>query len=132
GFDAVPREDEGKTVAALAQRVETRFAELDRATFSRPPVLPGAPVAIGEIKGVPAAAAAMLRAGVAHVLDLSKIDTAAVASAELRLDFDAALQDPREGGRGVRVAVRVFRSGGGAAPVGEAEFKTTMSEPMDD
>jgi outer membrane protein TolC len=132
GFDAVPREDEGKAVAELAQRVDTRFAELDRATFSRPPAPKGAPVAIGEIRGVPADAAAMLRAGAARVLELSKIDTADASSAELRLDFDAALQDAKEGGRGVRVAVRLFRPAGGAAPVGEAEFKTTLSEPMDE
>lgn len=132
GFDAVPREDEGKTVAELAQRVETRFAELDRATFSKPPVVHGLPVAIGEIKGVPAGAAASLRAGVARVLALSKIETADAPSAELRLDLDAALQDPRDGGRGVRVAVRLFRARGGAAPLGEAEFKTTLSEPTDD
>jgi len=89
-------------------------------------------VAIGEIRGVPAAAAASLRAGIARVLELSKVDTVDAGAAELRLDFDAALRDSREGGRGVRVAVRLFRAGGGAAPLGEAEFKTTMSEPMDD
>jgi hypothetical protein len=133
GFDAVPREDEGKTVAELAQRVESRFAELDRATFSRPPALKEETrVAIGEIRGLSGRSAAMLREGAGRVLELSRIRSVEVAAAELRLEFDAALDDPREGRRGARVAVRLLRAGAGGAPEGEAEFKTTMSEPVDD
>jgi hypothetical protein len=132
GFDAVPREDEGKAVAELAQLVEARFEELDRATFSRPPAAQETRVAIGEIRGVPARAATMLRAGAALVLELSKARVVEAASAEVRLEFDAVLEAPMEGRRVARVAVRLFRAGGGAAAAGEAEFKTTMSEPVDD
>lgn len=131
GFDAVPREDEGKAVAELAQRVESRFAELDRATFSRPPAPEQVPVSIGEILGVSARAAGMLRAGAVRVLESSKIRISEAASAGLRLEFAPVLEDPKEGRRSARVAVRLMRAAGGA-PEGEAEFRTTMSEPVDD
>ncbi len=129
GFDAAPREDEGKAVAELAQVVETRFAELERSSFTRPPALTRASVAIGEVKGLPAAAGDMLRKGVRHVLELSKIQVVDAAIADVRLELDAMIESAREGKRGARVAVRLLRVGG--ASVGDAEFKTTTSDPVD-
>jgi len=131
GFDAAPREDESKAVAELARLVEARFAELERINFTRPPALAEIPVAIGEVRGVPAHAAAMLREGAKRVLDAAKIRIVDAAAAELRLDLEAALDDPREGRRGARVAVTLAR-GGSSTVSGTAEFKTTMSEPVDD
>ena len=130
GYDAVPLEDERKEVAELARLVETRFAELERASFSRPPALKEIPVAVGEVKGVPARAAVLLREGAARVLGLSKVRMVETASADVRLDFDAALGGAVEGKRGARIAVRLVRGVGATA--GQAEFKTTISEPMDD
>ena len=133
GFDAAPREDEGKAVAELARLVESRFAELERTNFTRPPALPEAPVAIGDVRGVPARAAAMLREGATRVLEAAKVRIVEVAAAEVRLDLDAALDGPREGRRGARVAVTLVRASRGAsASAGTAEFKTTVSEPVDD
>jgi hypothetical protein len=72
----------------------------------------------------------LLRAGARHVLELSKIPVAGGAAAELHMNFDAALEDAKEGKRGVRVLVRVSRATG--TPEAAAEFKTTTSEPVDD
>ncbi|MEO8144193.1 MAG: TolC family protein [Betaproteobacteria bacterium] len=130
GFDAVPREDEGKTVAALAQAVEVRFAELERSSFTRPPALARPTVAVGEVRGLARPAGEMLRAGARHVLELSKIPLADAANAELQLTLDAELDSVKDGRRGVRVKVRLLRATGASA--GEAEFRTTTSEPVDD
>jgi outer membrane protein TolC len=130
GFDAVPREDEGKAVAELARLVEGRFAELERASFTRPPALKETPVAIGGINGVPAAAAAMLREGAREVLDAAKVRVVEPAAAEVRLELDVALDDAKEGKLGARVRVSLVR-GDRLAAAGAAEFKTTLSEPVD-
>lgn len=132
GFDALPRQDEGQALAELAQRLTTRFAELERATFSKPPARSEASVAVGEVKGVAARPAEMLRAGALRVLGLAKVRTAASSgAADLRLELDATLDDLKDGKRAARVSARLYRAGD-ARPAGEAEFRTTVSEPVDD
>lgn len=131
GYDAVPREDEGRSVADLAQLMQARLGELERASFSRTAALREQAVAIGEVKVVPERVAALLREGARRVLDLSKVRVVALESAEVRLEIQAALDDPKEGRRGARVAVRLLRQGAAAAE-GATHFSTTLSEPVDD
>ena len=130
GFDAASREEEGKAVQELAKIVETRFAELERSSFTRPPAPTRASVSIGPVKGLPPPTGDVLRKGVRRVLELSDIPVFDAKSAELRMEIDAQIDAAKEGRRGARVAVMLLRANGAAA--GSAEFKTTTSEPMDD
>jgi len=130
GFDAASREEEGKAVQELAKIVETRFAELERSSFTRPPAPTRASVAIGPVKGLPPPTGDVLRKGVRRVLELSDIPVFDAKSAELRMEIDAQIDAAKDGRRGARVAVRLLRANGAAA--GSAEFKTTTSEPIDD
>jgi hypothetical protein len=128
GYDAVPKEEEGKPMADLARLMQARFMELEAQNFApaRPPQSPA--VAIGEIRGAPERGAALLREGAHRVLELSKLRLADPEAADVRLEFEVAVEDPKEGKRGARIDIRLVRAGGDGA----AEFKTTMSEPLDD
>lgn len=130
GFDAAPREDEKKAVAELSRIVESRFTELERASFTRPPALSRASVAIAAPSGVPGGPAEQMRRGAQRVLELSKVPLADAAAADLRMTLAAEVEEVKEGRRGARITVRLVRAGGAVA--GEAEFRTVTSEPVDD
>ena len=89
--------------------------------------------AIGEISGVPERTAGLLREGAIRVLKASKTRMADdAASAEVRLQLSVALGDTKEGRRAVRVVVRLLSADGRALGTPVEEFKTTLSEPVDD
>ena len=129
GYDAVPQADETKEMAELSRLVDARFAELERASFS-PRVEPElAAVAVGEISGTRDRLAGLMRTGAGTILGLSKVRVVDASVAEIRLRFKVAVEDPKEGRRSARVAIEFDGGGLGREPI---EFKTTLSEPVDD
>jgi len=129
GYDAVPQADEGKAMAELSRLVDARFTELEHASFSprAEPVLLA--VAVGEVSGTKEPAAGLIRTGAATILGLSKVHVVDAAQADVRLKFRISVEDPKEGRRSARVAIEFDGGGLGRKPV---EFKTTLSEPVDD
>jgi outer membrane protein TolC len=128
GYDAVPREEEGKTVADLARVVQARLTELEGENFSPPATPKVTAVAISVVKSASEHTAALLREGAKRVLDLAKVRLVEPDAAEVRLEMDATLEKPEDGKRSARVDIRVLRESGDST----AHFKTTMSEPVDD
>jgi hypothetical protein len=129
GYDAVPQADEAKAMAELSQLVDARFAELEHASFS-PRVQPElTAVAVGEISGTRDRVAGLMRTGASTILGLSKVRVVDAAQADIRLRFKVSVADPEEGRRSARVAIEFDGGGPGRKPV---EFKTTLSEPVDD
>jgi outer membrane protein TolC len=129
GYDAVPQADEAKAMAELSRLVDARFAELEHASFS-PRVEPErAAVAISEISGAEDSAARLVRAGANQILGLSKVRVVDAAAADIRLRLRVSLDNPSGGRRTARISVEFDGGGPGRKPV---EFKTTLSEPVDD
>ena len=79
---------------------------------------------------MPPATAEQLRRGAQRVLELSKVPLAEAGAADLSLILAAELEEAKEGRRSARIRVRLQRPGGAVA--GEAEFRTVISEPVDD
>jgi hypothetical protein len=129
GYDAVPQADEGKAMAELSRLVDVRFTELEHASFSPRAEPERLAVAIGEISGARDRPAGLMRTGAAMILGLSKVRVVDAAQADIRLKFRVSVEDPREGRRTARVAIEFEGGGLGRKPV---EFKTTLSEPVDD
>lgn len=130
GYDTVPREDEEKELADLANVVQVRYGEFDRTSFS-PRVDPEKPVvAIGEVSGVRGRAAALVGEGASRVLTGGRMKPAS-SGADLYLDLRLHVERAKDGRRTVRVDIGARRSGAFAAPA-MREFKTTLSEPVDD
>jgi outer membrane protein TolC len=129
GYDAVPPADEGRAMAELSRLVDVRFTELEHASFSPrvPPELTA--VAIGEISGTRESAAGLMRTGAATILGLSKVRVVDAAQADVRLNFKVSVADPKEGRRFASVGIEFAGPGPGRKPV---EFRTTLSEPVDD
>jgi outer membrane protein TolC len=130
GYDVVPRGDEERELADLANAVQVRYGEFDRASFSPRVELERPVVAIGEVSGVRSRAAALVGEGASRVLAGGQMK-AAGGAADLRLDLKVHLERAQEGRRTVRVDVGVRGNSGLKAPM-LREFKTTLSEPIDD
>lgn len=130
GYDAVPRSDEGRPLAELAELVGARFGELHRASFSpRPP--PERPtVAVGDVTGLDGDPARQLRDGIRRVLELSKVPLVEPDNADLRLHFAVVVQPSTEGRRPATVNVLV-QSRGADKPRAGASFQTTLSDPVE-
>jgi outer membrane protein TolC len=129
GYDAVPQADETKALAELSRLVAARFNELEHASFSPRAEPERAAVAVGEISGMRDRAAGLVRTGADTILGLSKVRLVDPAVADIRLRFRAFVDDPADGRRAARVAIEFEGGGPGRTPV---EFKTTLSEPVDD
>lgn len=131
GFDAVIDGQDKQSVADLTRDVEARFAEYQREVFSEPRIAPPIEVAMGPIAGVEPAAGALLLEGMNRVFDLSKVKMSDPAQAEFRIVLRAALQPPKSGSQAARLDMRVLEAAGGKERF-NAEFKTTLSDPVDD
>ena len=129
GYDAVPQADETKALAELSRLVDARFTELEHASFSPRAEPEQVAVAVGEILGTKDKEAGLMRTGASTILGLSKVRVVDSALAEIRLRFRVSVEDPREGRRSARVAIEFDGGGQGRKPI---EFKTTLSEPVDD
>lgn len=130
GFDAVPLEAEGRPVTDLSTLLRTRFTELESTSFS-----PRAPqerpaVAIASVTGVTDRVSGLVREGARRVLDISKIRMAAAEEADLRLEMVVTLEAPKDGSVAARAVLQADRKDGRGAA--KAEFKTSLSEPVDD
>lgn len=128
GYDAVPREDEGGSVAELSGRLEQRYAALEKASFSQRPDARRPALRAGDISGADARAAALLREGMETVLDGAKMK-AGPGRADAHLDLRVAAGRVQEGRRAVVVTVSVVPSGA-TRPTLMREFRTTLSEPV--
>jgi len=129
GYDAVPQDDQAKAVDELTRLIEARFDELEQASFSRRAAAAKPNVAAGVVSG------AQPRIGKLVLQGLGKaLDTAGFASGEqpdVRLDLRLALDPARDGVRSVRVTVSALPRGT-STPTLTREFRTTLSEPVDD
>jgi outer membrane protein TolC len=129
GYDAVPRDDETKAVADLAQMIEARFTELEGASFSKRPAAVKPRVAVGTVSGAQPRIAKLVEQGLKRALDTAGLS--AEGEAEAQLDMRISLDAPREGVRTARVAVSVLPRGSSNATLAR-EFRTTLSDPVDD
>jgi outer membrane protein TolC len=130
GYDAIPREAEGRPLDDLATMVRARFSELEKVTFT-PRADPARPsVAIVGITGASGRIAELIGQGARRMLDASRVPTAAADVAELQLQIVVVLEPPQEGKVGARASVAITRRDG--APGAKGEFKTSLSDPVDD
>jgi outer membrane protein TolC len=129
GYDAIPQEDEAKSIAELAGVVETRFGELERASFSARPASTRPSAAVGEISGAGSRVARLLREGVDRVL-LSAGMAASGRPADVQLQLQLFVDKVKEGRRAARVSIVARPGPGGATLV--REFRTSLSEPVGD
>lgn len=130
GYDAVPHEAEAGGVADLARLVGARFSELENASFAPRAEPPRPTVALTRIGGVPERVSALLREGARRVLEDSKVRIDEPGSAGVEVEVAVTLAPPAEGRIDARAAVRLVRKDSGA--VFEEEFKTSLSDPVDD
>lgn len=128
GYDAVPREEEAGSVAALSGRLEQRYAELEKASFSQRPQAQRPALRAGDISGADARAAGLLREGLEAVLDGVKMK-AGPGRTDAHLDLRVTAGRVEEGRRPVVVTVSVVPAGA-ARPTLVREFRTTLSEPV--
>jgi hypothetical protein len=130
GYDVVPGGEEERELADLAGALQVRYAEFDRISFS-PRVETEKPVvAIGRVSGVRSRVAALVGEGANRVLAVGEMK-AAGGAADLLLDLKVHVERVQEGRRTVRVDIGARRTGAFAAPA-MREFKTTLSDPVDD
>jgi len=129
GYDAVPRDDEGKAVADLAQMIEARFTELEGASFTKRPAAAKPRVAVGTVSGAQPRISKLVAQGLKRALDTAGLS--AEGEAEAQLDMRISLDAPRDGVRTARVAVSVLPRGSSNATLAR-EFRTTLSDPVDD
>lgn len=131
GYDAVPREDEDKTVAELAGVVAARYGELEQASFTARAAAQKPVVAAGSVDGTDARVAGLLREGIGRVLESASMRASDPGEADVRLDVRVSLAEPKEGRRAAAVTVAAVSRSGTPASL-TREFKTTLSEPVDD
>ncbi len=131
GHDAVPRDDEMKSVADLTRLVEARYAELDRSSFTRRAAPPRLALANGMVSGADARVAKLLQEGVDRVLDSADMNVKAAGAADVRLDLELVLEAAQEGRKPALVTISAMPRSGKPAALTRA-FKTTLSEPVDD
>jgi outer membrane protein TolC len=130
GYDAVLRDDEERELAEVTSLVQLRYGEFDRASFSPRADLDRPLVAIGEISGVQPRVAALVGEGARQVLAGGQMK-AAGGAADLWLDLRVEPARAKDGRRTVRVGIGARRAGGWNAPP-LREFRTVLSEPIDD
>jgi outer membrane protein TolC len=130
GYDVVPREDEERPLAELSNAVQARYAEYERASFSPRVELEKPIVALGQISGVRPGIASLVGQGANRVLADGRSKQVG-GGADVLLDLRLQVDRVQEGRRTVRVLVGARRTGTLVAPA-LREFKTTLSEPVDD
>jgi outer membrane protein TolC len=130
GYDAVPREDEARAVADLSDLIATRLDEIERTSFSPRAAAAKPTISVERIGAADARVAALLREGAERVLSEAGHAPAAGA-ADVRLELLLELDPVQEGRRAARVRVIARPAPGGATELAR-EFRTTLSEPVDD
>jgi hypothetical protein len=131
GYDAVPRDDELKAVADLSSLVETRYAELERASFTQREPAARLALANGSVTGAEPRVAKLLQQGIERVLESANMKVKDAFAADVRLDVELAVEPAQEGRKPAVITISaVPRSGTPAALT--RQFRTTLSEPVDD
>jgi outer membrane protein TolC len=130
GYDAVPSAGEDAELAELTKLVQLRYGELERESFSPRAEEERLLVAVGEVSGVAPRVAALLGEGANRVLAGGSVK-AADGAADVWMDLRLNLERAAGGRRTVRVDIGARRPMGSAA-LAAREFKTTLSEPIDD
>ncbi len=131
GLDALPSEVDSHETSALADQMQTRLVAWEDENFAPKAIPPELALVIGEIEGVPRSALKEFRESIVRILDLSKIRIAEAADAKLAFNSAVFLDPPRDGGRPARIKVALLDPVSGAVAF-SSEFKTTLSEPVDD
>ena len=130
GYDAVPREDEERAVADLSGLIETRLAALEKESFSPRTAASKPSVSIAGPTGLDARVAALVREGASQVLEVAKFPRAEAGAAEMQLALAVTVEPVQDGKRSARIGVTVTPRERSTALA--REFKTTLSEPVDD
>jgi outer membrane protein TolC len=129
GYDAVPRDDEGRPVEELAKLIDARFGELEQASFSHKVAAVRPVVAAGLVTGAQPRIGKLVRAGLGKGLETAGFTSN--EQADVRLDLRLTLERPKDGVRVARVLVSALPRGS-ARPTLTREFKTSLSEPVND
>lgn len=131
GYDAAPKGAERQGVAELTGILEQRFTELQNASFTSKVERQAPALAIDSISGVDRGVISSLRIGIDRVLKLSNVRLAEDSPGDFGLALVVDLQPEKGGGRAAAVKVQLIdRASSKARSV--YEFKTTLSEPIDD
>lgn len=132
GYDVVtdPKEEQ-QSVGELTRAVDTRLSGFRNEVFSEPPPAPVVAMAMGPVAGVEPAAGGLLAEGMNRVFELSTLRMVDPAQADYRIVLRTTLQPPRSGTQTARVDIRIL-DGPTGAERHAAEFKTTLSDPVDD
>ena len=131
GYDAVPRDDEMKAVGDLTGLVEARYAQLERTSFTRRAAPARLALANGSVSGAEPRVARLLQEGIERVLDSANMKVSPTGAADVRLDLKLVLAPSSEGRKPAAVTVSAVPRSGTPATL-TREFKTTLSEPVDD
>ena len=129
GFDAVPRDDEAKAIAELSGQVESRFEALERASFSQRAAAKKPMLAAGTVSGAAPKVAALLREGLDRVIDSAGMKAVDTGAADARLDLQLTVGAAQQGRKPAHVTINAVSPAGTTLT---REFKTTLSEPVDD
>lgn len=131
GYDAVPKGAEQKGIAELSRMIEARFSELQSASFTERADPKAPSVAIDSVSGVDTGVARLLTVGLERVLKLSNAVRESAGGGDFGVALTIDLGPERSGGRTAAVKVRVRdRTPSGNSPA-SYEFRTTLSEPID-
>jgi len=129
GYDAVPRDDEGRPVEELAKLIDARFGELEQASFSHKVAAVRPVVAAGLVTGAQPRIGKLVREGLGKGLETAGFTSN--EQADVRVDLRLTLERPKDGVRVARVLVSALLRGS-ARPALTREFKTSLSEPVND
>src|SRR3954452_1651724 len=129
GYDAVPRDDEAKAVDELTHLIETRYSELEHASFSKRAAVIKPTVAVGIVSGAEPRIVKLVQQGLGRALQNAGFTSN--DEPDVRLDLRLSLDRPKDGVRTVRVAVSTLPRGSSNVTL-TREFKTTLSEPVND
>jgi hypothetical protein len=129
GYDAVPRDDEAKSVEELAQLIDARFDELENASFARRAAIVKPTVAAGMVTGAQPRIGKLVQQGLGKALQNAGFGGS--EDADLRLDLRIALDRPKDGLRTARITVSALPRNS-FIPTLTREFRTTLSDPVTD
>jgi hypothetical protein len=131
GLDVLPERMESHETADIARQLQARVDEWKKHNFTPRQQPEPIPVAIGEIIGVPAAAAAEFRLALNRILQLSRLHVVEPDQAMLRVSATVAVEPLRNGGRPATLRVLLIDTRTGAVKF-TSQFRTTLSEPIDE
>lgn len=132
GLDALPEQVESHDTGHLARTLQVRLDQWKRENFVAKAEPAEIPVAIGIIEGVPQKTLPEFRSSLDRILRLSNIRVAESAeSAKLLINAAVTLDAPLSGARATRIVAALVDAQSQQVRY-SSEFKTTLSEPVDE